>query len=68
MPWYLPIAWHSVTGRQAREGMWRPLIARLAAARGPVGCEMPSVCYWAGKSFSLDPFNLTQSALSGDRS
>ena len=64
-PWRLPGAWHDVTDRYDRAVAWQPMIARIAATPGPAGCEMPSVCYWAGKSFSVDIFNLTQSAMDG---
>ncbi len=65
MPWRMPSAWHDVTDRKARQAAWQPMIERLAASRGPAGCEMPSICIWAGKPFSVDIFNLTQSILSG---
>ncbi len=63
MPWSLPAAWHDVADRHALQAAWRPIIARLADAGGPVGCEMQSLCYWAGRPFAVDVFNLTQSAL-----
>lgn len=65
LPWHLPIAWDTVANRHAREKAWQPMIARLAAAHGLVGCHLLSVCYWAGKPFTVDLFNLTQSALAG---
>ena len=65
MPWHLPLAWREVAGRAAREASWQPMIARLAASKGPVGCEMQSICYWARKPFSVDVFNLTQNMVSG---
>jgi len=36
---------------------YRDLLTVIAAARGPVACETPSLCYWAGKDFTLDFFN-----------
>ncbi len=63
MPWSLPAAWRDVSGRHALQAAWRPVIARLADANGQVGCEMQSLCYWAGRPFAVDVFNLTQSAL-----
>ena len=63
MPWSLPVAWHDVAGRHALQAAWRPIIVRLADADGQVGCEMQSLCYWAGRPFAVDVFNLTQSAL-----
>ena len=65
MPIHLPAAWRAVAGRARLQAAWQPVIARLAAAPGPVGCEMPSLCFWAGKPFSVDIFNLTQSLLAG---
>ena len=65
LPWHLPAAWHDVADRRARQAAWQPIIQRLAASHGPAGCEMPSICIWAGKPFSVDIFNLTQSILSG---
>ncbi|TLU71735.1 hypothetical protein [Lichenicoccus roseus] len=65
MPIHLPAAWNAIASRERRQAAWQPVIARLAAAPGPVGCEMPSLCIWAGKPFSVDIFNLTQSILSG---
>ena len=66
-PWSLPAAWHAVAGRYALQAAWRPIIVRLAAADGQVGCEMQSLCYWAGRPFAVDVFNLTQDALTRDR-
>ena len=68
LPWSLPTAWHDVTGRHALQAAWRPIIAQLADADGQVGCEMQSLCYWAGRPFAVDIFNLTQSALAWNAS
>jgi hypothetical protein len=65
LPWHLPIAWHAIADRKAQEQAWRPMIARLAAADGPVGCQFMSICYWAGHPSRVDLFNLTQSVLAG---
>ena len=65
MPWHLPIAWHAVRDRHAEQRAWAPVIAALAAAKGDVGCHYLSLCYWAGKPFEVDLFNLTQSVLAG---
>ncbi len=48
---------------RARAAAWQPMIARIAAAPGPAACETLALCYWAGKPFMLDLFNLTQSVL-----
>ena len=68
MPWHLPAAWRDVSERGERQRAWQPMIARLAAAKGPVGCETPSICIWAHKPFSVDVFNLTQSMVAGGSS
>lgn len=41
-------------GRQ--EDIWKTMIATVRDARGPVLCELPSVCYWAGKPLVIDFF------------
>jgi hypothetical protein len=64
-PWHLPPAWDDIAGRHAREAAWKPVIARVAAAPGPAGCIIMSVCWWAGKPSEVDVFNLTQSVLAG---
>ena len=45
----------------ARAAAWQPVIARIAAVKGEAACETLALCYWAGKTFTLDMFNLTQS-------
>ncbi|NPD67617.1 hypothetical protein HN018_18400 [Lichenicola cladoniae] len=64
-PWHLPLAWHDISDRSARQAAWQPLVTRIAGTDGVVGCEMLSLCYWAGKAFTVDVFNLTQDAISG---
>ncbi len=65
LPWHLPIAWHAIADRKAQEEAWRPMITRLAAANGPIGCQFMSICYWAGNPSRVDLFNQTQSVLAG---
>jgi hypothetical protein len=43
-------------------------IALIRATRGPVLCEMLSLCYWAGKPAEVDVFNIEQAYLAGGRS
>jgi hypothetical protein len=43
-------------------------IAMIRTARGPVLCEMLSLCYWAGKASEVDVFNIEQAYLTGARS
>lgn len=50
--WLTPMAQERVAARGD--------IALLRAARGPVICEMLSLCYWAGKRAEVDVFNLAQ--------
>ncbi len=65
LPEQLGRGWHDIAGRGARERAWRPFIAEIAAAPGLVGCQDLSVCYWAGKPYVVDVFNLNQSLLTG---
>ncbi|MCQ8278604.1 hypothetical protein NFI95_09085 [Acetobacteraceae bacterium KSS8] len=65
MPWHLPIAWDAMQDRYAEQRAWAPVIADLAAAPGAVGCHYLSLCYWAGKPFETDLFNLSQSVMAG---
>ena len=64
-PWHLPIAWQDIADRTRRVEAWRPVIARIAAADGPAGCILMSVCWWAGKPSEVDVFNLTESVVKG---
>ena len=58
-------AWQDITGSRAREAAWRPVIARIAAAPGIAGCETLSLCFWAGKPYAVDMFNLEQDIRTG---
>lgn len=64
-PWHIPIAWHDIADRAAREQEWRPMIRTIAASPGPAGCMSMSLCYWAGKPSDVDVFNLTELAEAG---
>ncbi|NPD67568.1 hypothetical protein HN018_18650 [Lichenicola cladoniae] len=64
-PWQIGRAWDDIAARHARERLWQPTIARLAATSGPAACEMLSLCYWAHKPFTIDFFNLNQSIMTG---
>ncbi|MEI9990779.1 MAG: 6-pyruvoyl-tetrahydropterin synthase-related protein [Rhizomicrobium sp.] len=46
----------------------RAQIALLRGAKGPVLCEMLSLCYWAGKPAEVDVFNIEQAYLTSARS
>ncbi|MCB9955977.1 MAG: hypothetical protein H6848_08720 [Caulobacterales bacterium] len=40
----------------------KEVIEGLRAIEGPVACEQLSYCYWAGKSFDFDIFNVDQAS------
>ena len=65
MPSQMRRAWDDIDGRAARTRSWQPVIGRIAASPGPTGCELLALCFWAGKPFALDLFNLNQSILTG---
>ncbi len=62
-PWHLPRAWADIHDRSSRAAAWQPVIARIAAVDGPVGCLMASLCWWAGKPSEVDMFNLTEKSV-----
>ncbi len=62
-PWHLPRAWSDIAERTARAQAWQAPIDRIAAADGPVGCLMISLCWWAGKPSEVDMFNLTEQSV-----
>lgn len=68
MPKNLHRGSRDIADRFARAEAWRPLITRLAASPGEAGCEGLPLCYWAGKPFAIDMFNLDQSILTGGSS
>ena len=65
LPPQLAGGWRDIAGRHLRERAWQPVIARVAATPGAVGCQLLSVCFWAGKPYAVDMFNLNQSILTG---
>ncbi len=65
MPWLWHRPWHDIADREQRARAWQPIIAQIAASPGMVGCESLSLCFWAGKPFAVDLFNLDQSVLTG---
>jgi len=42
------------------EEAWREAIRFLAERPGPIACEMPALCYWSGKPYTLDFSNYGQ--------
>ena len=65
LPWLAQRPWHDIVDREMRVRAWRPVIARLAASPGLAGCQTLSLCFWAGRPFMVDVFNLDQSVRSG---
>ena len=65
MPGHLRQAWRDIADREARARSWQPVIAAMAASPGLVGCQALSLCFWAGKPYAVDMFNLNQSILTG---
>lgn len=53
----------AATDGEARE--WRRIVGEVAQTPGPVACEMLSICYWAGKGFELDFFNVGERLRAG---
>ncbi|MBA2935733.1 hypothetical protein HZF05_16740 [Sphingomonas sp. CGMCC 1.13654] len=51
--------------RPDRTAAWESMIADVHNAHGPVLCEVPVVCYWAGRPFSLDFFAYGQKLRTG---
>jgi hypothetical protein len=44
---------------------YQDFIGEISRSKGPVVCEMTSLCYWAGKSFELDAHNYLQKIKKG---
>jgi hypothetical protein len=65
IPGHLLDAAHRVRDLPARWRKTTAEIALLAATPGPVACEMPELCYWAGKPFEVDFFNVGQKIKAG---
>ena len=61
----VPRAWQDIADSRARAAAWQPVIARIAASPGLAGCETLSLCFWAGKPYAVDAFNLNQDILAG---
>jgi hypothetical protein len=55
----------SLRDDRAQRREYAELIAQLASSRGPVACEMLSLCYWAGRDFDIDSHNYLQKMLTG---
>jgi hypothetical protein len=53
--------------QRQREAATRLAVQFIAGQPGPVLCSTPVYCYWAGKSFEVDPFNFGQAVLTGQK-
>lgn len=42
------------------EAQWREAIQLVREAPGPAACELPALCYWAGRPFLVDFYNYGQ--------
>ena len=49
----------------AQTAAWETMIVDVRSAPGSVLCEVPAVCYWAGRPFSLDFFAYGQKLRTG---
>lgn len=65
-PWQMSDYWLHPMAEERRAAAGE--IASIRAARGPVLCEMLSLCYWGGKPAEVDVFNIEQAYLTGARS
>jgi hypothetical protein len=50
---------------RAQRRDYAELIEQIASSKGPVACEMPSLCYWAGRNFDIDPHNYLEKIRKG---
>ncbi|ACI51287.1 conserved hypothetical protein [Gluconacetobacter diazotrophicus PA1 5] len=65
LPVTLPHAMRDLSALQHERDAWQQAIDRIAAIPGPVGCEAPLLCYWAGKPFVIDLFNANLAIATG---
>jgi Dolichyl-phosphate-mannose-protein mannosyltransferase len=55
----------SVREDRAQRRDYAELIVQIASSKGPVACEMSSLCYWAGRDFDIDPHNYIEKIRKG---
>ena len=68
-PLAVKAAWSEAEAVPVERAAWTAMEARIAGAGGPVACETPALCFWAGQPFVLDFFLYGQRiAKSGDAS
>jgi hypothetical protein len=63
MPVTLQTEWHEFADRTSEQAYWATLTTRIAMVDGPVACQMPAACYWAGKPLGVDFFLYGQHAV-----
>ena len=49
-----------VVALRGSEARWQEAVAMIRSAQGPVACELPALCYWAGRPFLVDFYNYGQ--------
>ena len=51
--------------RPSETPLARSVVDALAGAKGPVACEIPAWCFWAGKPLAYDVFSMAERAKRG---
>lgn len=57
---HLPRLIRNINAISAESQSWKHVIQLVSKQRDPVACRMLSICYWAGKPFTVDFFNMGQ--------
>ncbi len=57
LPFYAVAQASALATLDARTASWDAIETRIAAAPGPIACELLAACFWAGKPFVWDFFN-----------
>ncbi len=63
LPMRAPMLRDALEARSARIASAAGMINHIAAIDGPVACERIALCYWAGKEFAFDWFNVSEAAV-----
>ncbi|GBQ86575.1 hypothetical protein AA13595_1925 [Gluconacetobacter johannae DSM 13595] len=58
-------AWSDLRRLPDATARWQAAIAHVGHIPGPAACETLALCYWAGKTETIDFFNLTQAMRAG---
>jgi hypothetical protein len=61
----LTAASERAVARPGEAPLARSVVEALAGAKGPVACEIPAWCFWAGRPFAYDVFNMAERAKHG---